>query len=388
MTAFFSQRTRDYITKRPHSFNFDSKAHKTIWIHASSGEFEHAKGLIKTLKEKHPLKKIVVTYSSPSYVYAIKKDPNIDAYTPLPFDAKGPVSSIINKINPEIVLFSRTDVWPELAYQLKEKKIPSLVFARAESGSTGFLKRLYYKMTLLKTSQISFVSERDKGNFISTVGKAAAQIKLSVDGDPRVDEVFNKIETRLYTTTNPKSDSTIILGSVWEEDLKVIAEPLKAALHKNMLSTIIVAPHDPTPTHIAEIKDHFSEFNSSLYSESPGFTSTVIIIDKVGLLFDLYSEAKLAFIGGSFKSKVHSVIEPLAKGLPVITGPKIKNNSEAQTFSKKPYEFVKVCTDGDSFLNKLKSGLKEDNYEIEDSIKMQKGSSVKIEEHYKSLIKI
>jgi 3-deoxy-D-manno-octulosonic-acid transferase len=385
-TIFFSKKTRDYITKRPQSFEIDTSKHKTIWVHASSGEFEHAKSLIRTLKEKHPLKKIVFTYSSPSYVYAIKQDSHIDAYLPMPFDSKGPISSIIRKINPEVVLFARTDVWPELAYQLKKRGIPSLVFARAETGSTGYFKRLYYKMTLLKTSKISFVTERDKGNFISTVGKSASKIKLTVDGDPRVDEVFNKMEYKAYKSLNPESDSTIILGSVWPEDLEVISNPLRKAVESGLITKIIVAPHDPSEKHIAEIKTMFEGFTLSLYSEEKDFKSTVTIVDQVGVLFDLYSEAKVAFVGGSFKAKVHSVIEPLAKGLPVITGPKIKNNSEAQTYSKKPYEFVKVSKDEDSFLAKLKAALKEDNFEISESISMQKGSSNKIEEQIDSLM--
>jgi len=386
-TALFSKKTRDYLTKRPSHFELDTNNNKTLWVHASSGEFEHAKYLIKELKKNQPLKKIVVTYSSPSYVYAIEKDGNIDAYLPLPFDAKGAVSSLIKKINPELVLFARTDVWPELAHQLKNKKIPRLVFARVENGKNNFFKSLYYSMTLLKTSHISFVSERDKGRFISTVGKKAGGMKLTVDGDPRIDEVFDKIETRDYRSLNSETDTTVILGSVWSEDLKVISKPLNEALDKGVITKVIVAPHEPTEGHIGEIKHAFEGRASSLYSEDQNFKSTVTIVDKVGLLFDLYSEASVAFVGGSFKGKVHSVLEPLAKGLSVLTGPKIENNSEAQTYSKKPYEFVKVCKDADQFLVKLKKALREDQFEIQESIKMQKGSSSKIEEQIGLLVK-
>lgn len=384
-TALFSKKTRDLLTKRPSSFEIKTRPLKTIWVHASSGEYEHAKFLIKSIKQKNPLKNIVVTYSSPSYVYAIQKDKNIDAYLPLPFDTKAAVSSIIQKINPEIVLFARTDVWPELAHQLKEKKIPSLVFARVENGTKGFFKSLYYKMTFLKVSHLSFVSERDKGRFITSVGKNAGGLKLSVDGDPRVDEVFDKIESRGYRNLNSDSDNTVILGSVWKEDLDVIAQPLSKAIQKGVVTKVIIAPHDPSPEHIKEIREAFKGFPINLYSSDPSLRSTITIVDQVGVLFDLYSEAKVAFVGGSFKAKVHSVIEPLAKGLPVLTGPKIKNNSEAQTYSKKPYEFVKICKDSNEFFENLDKSLRENNFDIQESISMQRGSSNKIEDHIKGL---
>ena len=54
-----------------------------------------------------------------------------------------------------------------------------------------------------------------------------------------------------------------------------------------------------------------------------------MIIDAIGKLADLYSYGNIAFVGGSFKGKVHNVLEPAIYGIPVLTGPFIKNSSEA-----------------------------------------------------------
>jgi len=386
LTVLISKKNRTHLLHRPGKFEIDSKSQKTIWVHASSGEFEHAKFLIKELKEENPKQKVVVTYSSLSYLYDIQKNQDIDAYLPLPLDFKGPVSSVIKKINPSQVLFSRTDVWPELAHQLKQKRIPTLVFARAENNKNNIFKRLHYRMTFLKMSHISFVSERDKGRFVSTVGGAAAQkTKISVDGDPRVDGVCDRILQSTYTPVNSESDTTLILGSVWSEDLSAIAPSISKALEKGILTKVIATPHEPNVQNIEEVKEAFKGFPTALYSQDPNFNSLVTIVDQVGVLFDLYSEASVAFVGGSFKAKVHSVIEPLAHGLPVITGPLIANNSEAVTFSKKPYEFVRICKAGDVFLSNLKLSLQDDQLEIKESVFLQKGSSKKILQRLVSL---
>jgi len=55
----------------------------------------------------------------------------------------------------------------------------------------------------------------------------------------------------------------------------------------------------------------------------------VLIVDKIGLLANLYRLGMAAFVGGSFTQKVHNVLEPAAHGIPVIVGPKISSQAEA-----------------------------------------------------------
>jgi 3-deoxy-D-manno-octulosonic-acid transferase len=48
----------------------------------------------------------------------------------------------------------------------------------------------------------------------------------------------------------------------------------------------------------------------------------VIVVDRTGLLGDLYALADAAFVGGGFHAAgLHSVIEPAAFGAPVVFGP-------------------------------------------------------------------
>ena len=58
----------------------------------------------------------------------------------------------------------------------------------------------------------------------------------------------------------------------------------------------------------------------------------LILLDKVGYLADFYRLADGAFVGGSFKAKVHSVMEPLCCAIPIITGPYIYNSPEAMQY--------------------------------------------------------
>ena len=64
------------------------------------------------------------------------------------------------------------------------------------------------------------------------------------------------------------------------------------------------------------------------------FNADFLLVDEIGYLADLYRYADIAFVGGSFKEKVHSVMEPLCCGLPVLVGPFYQNNPEAAKYVK------------------------------------------------------
>jgi 3-deoxy-D-manno-octulosonic-acid transferase len=63
---------------------------------------------------------------------------------------------------------------------------------------------------------------------------------------------------------------------------------------------------------------------------TPDQSTDVIVIDRTGVLGDLYAIANIAFVGGAFhKAGLHSVIEPAAFGVPVLFGPGYAMSREA-----------------------------------------------------------
>ena len=50
--------------------------------------------------------------------------------------------------------------------------------------------------------------------------------------------------------------------------------------------------------------------------------ASVIVVDRVGVLADLYALAAVAFVGGGYhRAGLHSVLEPAVFGVPVAVGP-------------------------------------------------------------------
>jgi 3-deoxy-D-manno-octulosonic-acid transferase len=55
-----------------------------------------------------------------------------------------------------------------------------------------------------------------------------------------------------------------------------------------------------------------------------------VIVDRVGVLGDLYALADAAYVGGGFHGAgLHSVLEPAAFGAPVVFGPRFANSRDA-----------------------------------------------------------
>jgi 3-deoxy-D-manno-octulosonic-acid transferase len=104
-------------------------------------------------------------------------------------------------------------------------------------------------------------------------------------------------------------------------------------------------------------------------------TTNVFLIDKIGYLADCYRFADLAFVGGSFKEKIHSVMEPLCCGLPVLSGPYYANNPEAIKYLGRVVFSVK---NNQEFLQVLPDILRIEKNFILNELKQNKNASLNV----------
>src|SRR6185437_13877253 len=62
----------------------------------------------------------------------------------------------------------------------------------------------------------------------------------------------------------------------------------------------------------------------------------VVLVDRVGVLGELYALADVAFVGGGFHSAgLHSVLEPAAFGVPVLFGPRHDGSRDAALLAQR-----------------------------------------------------
>jgi 3-deoxy-D-manno-octulosonic-acid transferase len=322
--GFFNRKIAAGLRLRRKSYLPPEFNTRPIWIHASSGEFEYAKSLIREIKTRWPELPVVVTYFSPTYARNVENFPGVDFSQPLPLDLPGPCISFLRKINPRVLLIARTDFWPELLSQTRARQIPIHVFSytQRDPGRMSRISRFMYRWRLQLVDQVHCVSPFD----LQAVQALLPEAKADQLGDTRYDQVRFRLDhpKSLPEKFIPRRDRPVLIaGSTWPEDEAVLLPALQALLQENKLRLVLV-PHEPTPEHVRDLRGQLEKLELN--------SDQVLLVDEVGWLAEIYAYGDMAFIGGSFRKTVHSVMEALGAGLMTFVGPKHLNNREAIEF--------------------------------------------------------
>ena len=368
----------------------DPKGTQPIWIHCASGEFEYAKPLIREFKTLYPQIPILVTYFSPTYRQQVESHPLVNYAAPLPLDLPGPCYSFIRHHNPRALFIARTDLWPELLTQCYKKNIPCYLFSASLPYLKGLKKMLgfYYRWVFCKLTRIGVINQTDYQNF-KRLGLPESILKIS--GDTRYDQVLHRLKDARNAKKQVKElrNTTLMAGSTWPADESKLLEGLSAFIKSRQVN-LIIAPHEPTPSHLSHLEKIISNHGLSFcrISHRHGWKKgCVLIVDQVGILAELYSWADLAFIGGSFGRKVHNVLEPLAAGCVCFVGPDHRNSSEAielkeRRLSGSQFHFVNVFKSSDELKRLIQrvrdEHLKGSQSEIISLVKARRGASGQI----------
>ncbi|MDI6734619.1 MAG: glycosyltransferase N-terminal domain-containing protein [bacterium] len=330
---------------------------KWVWFHISSmGEFEQAKPIITTLREKRKDIKILVSFFSPSgYEPAIEHYKDADVISYLPFDTLSNAKKMLKLVNPVLLIFIKYDLWPNFVWQAKRMKIPMLLAdgSLSQSKSTPF-SRSFYKQVYSQINTICAISKEDESFFKGLVN---AQTMVLVAGDTRYDQVYRRllrVKKEGFESSGffPKQARIIVAGSTWLNDEEVVLPSYKELRSEFKELVLVLVPHEPNPERLAQLEKMASKLNmknvrwSEVEKTGTIAHAELIIVDKIGILANLYSLGDIAYVGGSFGYGVHNCLEPAVMGKAVFFGPKIDNSKEAKLLVERQAGFV-ITTSGE-----------------------------------------
>ena len=96
-----------------------------VWFHAASlGEFEQAKYLIVSYKEKNPNHKILLTFFSPSGYNFMKNSDIADWVFYMPYDTLKNAKVFVENINIIKAIFIKSEFWFNYLQHLHINKVP------------------------------------------------------------------------------------------------------------------------------------------------------------------------------------------------------------------------------------------------------------------------
>jgi 3-deoxy-D-manno-octulosonic-acid transferase len=125
---------------------------------------------------------------------------------------------------------------------------------------------------------------------------------------------------------------TLVAGSTWPADETPLLAAWEEVRARVPEARLIIAPHEPTASHLEPIERWagLAGLTVARLGTHEATRSDVVLVDRVGVLGDLYALSSVAYVGGGFHSAgLHSVVEPAAFGAPVVFGPEHRMSRDA-----------------------------------------------------------
>ena len=329
--SFFNKKADLWIKGRKNSSY--NKFEQSTWFHfASLGEFEQGRPVLEQFREKHPQKKIVITFFSPSGYEIRKNTPLADAVYYLPLDTAANARQFMEAIQPDMAIFTKYEYWYHFFNELHKRDIPLYIISGIFRPKQIFFRwygGLHRKILSFVTW--FFVQDEASKLLLQNIGLNNA----TVSGDTRFDRVWaNARQPKdLPLIKQFTGDSQVfIAGSTWPDDEKLLAQ----LISRYPDWKFIIAPHETGEEKINNLISLLPTNAALRYStlkqasQISNLESQILIIDNIGMLSSLYQYGDIAYIGGGFGVGIHNTLEAAAFGLPVIFGPNYDKFKEAK----------------------------------------------------------
>lgn len=333
LASFFSPKAKQWVQgRRGLMQHMQAQApgdEPVVWFHcASLGEFEQGRPVIEAFRKEYPHHRILLTFFSPSG-YQVRKDyPGADYVFYMPLDTPGNVRQFLDTWNPAMAVFVKYEFWFNYIGQLSERDIPVLVISAIFRPQQHFFRPWggWFRRQLKKISWF-FVQNEASLQLLRSQGLQNA----SVSGDTRFDRVYQIRQAPVgYPILEEfsRGHQVVVAGSTWPADEQLLL-PLINQGRKGL--RFVIAPHEIHHDHIRQLQSQIKvpSVAWSQVGEQIPPQAGVLIIDRIGMLSQLYQYGTVAYIGGGFGRGIHNILEAATFGLPVFFGPEYGKFAEA-----------------------------------------------------------
>jgi 3-deoxy-D-manno-octulosonic-acid transferase len=312
-----------------------------IWIHAVSvGEVMAAAPLLKSLKERYPMKGMILsTVTDTGQKVAKERAPEGTKIIYLPFDIPQILNAVVKKVMPAILIVIETELWPNMFRVFKQNGIPVILLNGriSENSFRGYGKISFFMKKVLSCVDFFGMQNEEYADRLKSLGVPDASVrsignfKFDTRPSPLIPEWTERIRGPVVAAGSTYEGEEDLITSVYTELRKEFPD-----------LNLILAPRHPERFRNVEamLKSKGVSFvkRSDLDGERPEaqtLTGTIILLDTIGELSAIYGISDMAIIGKSFRgSGGQNPLEPAYWGKPVICGPHMENFPVIRDFFK------------------------------------------------------
>jgi 3-deoxy-D-manno-octulosonic-acid transferase len=331
------------LGRLPSDLNVDEGQRPRIWFHAVSvGEVVALSPLVTALKGLLPSAAMIVsTGTETGQEKARELISEADGLLYLPLDFPAFVNRVVTKIRPDLFVLMETELWPNLISSLKRQgALIALANGRISDRSFPRYRMLsrFFASTLRKMDLFLMCSELDARR-IEEMG--APPDRIRVTGNTKFDAALGntsrEAEDRMRKLLGIQTGArTLVAGSTHAGENEIILSAYENLLKIFPDLVLILVPRhvEKTPQLVAIMKERSMAapfLRSSIDHGEKRNDRKVVIVDRTGELFDVFSLASVAFIGGSLVPKGgQNILEPAAWGKVVLFGPSMEDFRDAR----------------------------------------------------------
>lgn len=317
---------------RAGALDSDRTGARSIWVHALSvGEVLSAEPLVKTMAERYGTDNLVFTASTQTGFQTAQRviSAHVSSLRYFPYDTLFSVKRALAIIRPRLVVIVETDIWPNFLHELKKRRVlVILVNARLSTRSFNGYRRLRFMMKPLLSifDIIGVQSDVDRLRF-GQLGVPSN--KLAMVGNMKFDQapmVLSDSERKQLSESLkiPRGRPMWVAGSTHEGEEALLCRAYGKVCDSGIDSILVIAPRDPQRAgHVCRIFQR-DGVDAAAYGEieQRSINVPVVVIDRIGMLRQLYALADVAFVGGSLvNAGGHNPLEPASAAKPILFGP-------------------------------------------------------------------
>ena len=325
-----------YNAKKLERYGFIKKPQRGggILIHCVSvGEVVAASRLIGHMLAVKPDLVVTFTTTTPTGAERVRQIyGNRVNHFYLPYDLQIAMHNLLVKVQPEKVLITEVELWPNFIHAAYRKSIPVYVInARMTDKSRDNYHKLspLFSPMLEKVYRVCAQGQRDYDNYLKLgIDKRKLFQSNNIKFDLEV-SVSDEQREALKQKNNPQNKTLLLAGSTHDPEEKQILSSFTQLVNAHGNTLLIIVPRHPQ--RFEKVWQQCQESGLRAYRSSvyQGQDADVILVDEMGLLANLYSIADLAFVGGSIADKGgHNALEATVYSVPVLMGPHTYNNPE------------------------------------------------------------
>jgi 3-deoxy-D-manno-octulosonic-acid transferase len=308
----------------------------TVWIHAASiGESKLMIKFLNFLRKKHPDSLYVLTAATRAgvdYLNGIVSD-DILAVGFFPLDTIRLMKKMISTYAISRVWLMETEIWPSMMFMCMQTGIPvGVANARLEKKSFAAYSRIgffcrpifnYFDIVLAQNEAYAtrFKSLGVRSDAIHIVGNIKGLIEIKPASDRRRQLLRDAMKIN-------NTDIVLTAGCLHAGEGKIIKEALNILQQRSLRIKCIVIPR-----HLNDTQTILKELSpDTLYLSETKVSSSweICIVDKMGILEDMYAVADICVVGGTFVSiGGHNVWDAAQFAIPVFFGPDYHTQKES-----------------------------------------------------------